>query len=1259
MKVLLTPLLLLTSLLLSGQNCVKSLPYTENFDNSSWVSNTGFSNSGSIPNCWTRTATTGDYLWMSGPTFYSNNNSGPNNDHTTGNGKFAVATPLFSADNRVATQLITPPIDLSTANTARVVFYYHMFGNAITKLDVRIRKVGNNGWTVLGSINYNAADFVDGDAPWKRSLMNIPSSFIGDTVEIRFTAVRPSSFSWFSNSEVAIDDLVVQETPSCDDPVNVSASAVASSTATLNWTSSNSSPIAYQVRYKASSTTTVGGTITTSTSKPVNLSGLSPNTTYAFQVRDICSVGDTSAWSLLETFLTSCSEVTAPWTEDFDGSSFVPSSVWNQQGTIDQCWGEQGSQYKFWTPAPLAFTWNQTGPTVDHTTGTSSGQWMAATVVTTFGSGLDPRLFSPWIDLDTLSQPQLSFWYHAFGSQMGDMTVRVRTKQLGWTAVWDTSGALQNSQSALWKQKIIDLSDYVGDTIRIWFEYTGATGNISHWALDDIAVEPRPSCPQPQNLSVVATGVMAAQFSWSSGGASHYQLRYREAGTTTWLYTSGLQSNKSLGGLSPATTYEWQLRDSCGTADVSQWVAGVPFTTQCMVIDAPYTENFSGSQWSIPQWPNQTGSINDCWDRSDSTDYWFTTGSSSFSHYFGTGPSGDHTTGSGKYIFARSGTPFTAVAETSIRLPLISLDTLQTPMLTFWHHLYGADIDKLEVYARTLGENNSTRIKLITNTLSSSSSNWVKATASLKNFENDTVVIRFVAYRSGSGFSSYQAAIAIDDISIDETTVCPQPSAQVTVYAYDSVNVAWNGLSNYSTVEVVEAGNPQGSGTVYSGVQSPFLLSNLQPNTNYVVYVQDSCTSSLQSTADSVVFATPICPPITASGTATLTGATVSGNSTTAAADSTIWYWGDGATSNGASASHTYTTYGSFTVLQVDFSDCGSSDTVATALNYCAPLDLQASLSTSGLEVLIDTAGTVGTGLVLGGQYGDGNAVNVSALSSPHTYAAAGSYTVVLWATDQCGNSDTLVLPITVCAAVQPTFSYTANGNTFSFTAAPTGMSSYSWNFGDGGTAAGATANHTYASNGTYTVTLTVVNSCGEQYTYQDAVATCQQPTGDFTFAIVSTGAGGMVVNFQAAATNATSYTWNWGDGQQSVGTSPNAQHTYAVVSLLYTVKLTLQNECGDNYSITRSLKELGISELDSYGIALFPNPASERVQLTFAREFTGTASAYDLTGQQVYESTFERTLGEAIDVTHWPAGTYLLQLSNESGFYYQRLVIE
>lgn len=139
---------------------------------------------------------------------------------------------------------------------------------------------------------------------------------------------------------------------------------------------------------------------------------------------------------------------------------------------------------------------------------------------------------------------------------------------------------------------------------------------------------------------------------------------------------------------------------------------------------------------------------------------------------------------------------------------------------------------------------------------------------------------------------------------------------------------------------------------------------------------------------------------------------------------------------------------------------------------------------TAPLKVnFVDTS--AGTPSTWAWDFGDGSS-DVTHNPS-HTYAAAGTYNAKLTVTNAQGSSTSGVTTITVTAPVAiPAASFTANPTTgtaplaVTFTDTSTGTpTSWVWAFGDGGTATTQNPAHTFTTAGTYTVSLTTVNSAG------------------------------------------------------------------------------------------------------------------------------------------------------------------------------------
>lgn len=108
-------------------------------------------------------------------------------------------------------------------------------------------------------------------------------------------------------------------------------------------------------------------------------------------------------------------------------------------------------------------------------------------------------LESPCFDLTTMSSASFSFYYHMYGSSMGTLNVDLSTDGGSTYLVnlWSQTGGVQTSNGAAWNQATIDLSAYLGQTIKIRF--SGTTGNNfrSDMSIDDISLTTT-STPQPE-----------------------------------------------------------------------------------------------------------------------------------------------------------------------------------------------------------------------------------------------------------------------------------------------------------------------------------------------------------------------------------------------------------------------------------------------------------------------------------------------------------------------------------------------------------------------------------------------------------------------------------------------------------------------------------------------------------------------------------------------------------------------------------------
>ena len=115
----------------------------------------------------------------------------------------------------------------------------------------------------------------------------------------------------------------------------------------------------------------------------------------------------------------------------------------------------------------------------------------------------------------------------------------------------------------------------------------------------------------------------------------------------------------------------------------------------------------------------------------------------------------------------------------------------------------------------------------------------------------------------------------------------------------------------------------------------------------------------------------------------------------------------------------------------------------------------------------------------------------------------------------------------------------------------------YSWTFGDATGGSGVTTSRSYAASGTYTVTLTVSDAFGTS-TKTASVTVSNAPPTPSPVANFASSCTSNICTFSNTSTNATSYSWSFGDGTAAV-TSTSPSHTFARAGT-YTVILTARN---------------------------------------------------------------------------------------------------
>ncbi len=360
-----------------------------------------------------------------------------------------------------------------------------------------------------------------------------------------------------------------------------------------------------------------------------------------------------------------------------------------------------------------------------------------------------------------------------------------------------------------------------------------------------------------------------------------------------------------------------------------------------------------------------------------------------------------------------------------------------------------------------------------------------------------------------------------------------------------------------------------------------------------------------------------------------------------------IWNFGDGSpNSNYSYADHVYSSAGTYPITLTITNTCGNDtilyDTVYVENNVSitnADFSINPNPVCPDDEVRFHAWGYANSFVW---DFGDGSP-NIDDDYIYHSYSSAGTYPITLTLTNGCGNDTTLYdtvnvadnLPVsnagfnihnnTVCPNDEVYFDVWGDANSFV------------WDFGDGSPNIDDDyTTHSYASAGTYPITVTITNGCGNNITLNGTVYVVNDlPITDANIhTSFDTVCPGDMVYFNTWGEDASSFVWTFGDGSPNSNDS-YTEHIYTSVGA-YPISLTLSNGCGNDTILydTIYVDNNVFPDPNNYDYGVVPEEACPGDTLLFIVEPHGYSYLWDFgDGNSTTQTTEFDDDGYIIDI--------------------------
>ena len=372
----------------------------------------------------------------------------------------------------------------------------------------------------------------------------------------------------------AIDNIQFMQ-PTCPRPSNLVFSNITPHSFDFSWVEAGSAS-SWLVKIDSAGVTIDSNVVYDTT---YSVMGRADNTAYMVRVASLCDAGDTSMF-LTEEFRTPCNYLDSlPFFEDFEDD---PTGSGTSH-TFANCWTRlnNGSTY-------FGYPYVSSTSTYNHTPGGTRGlYWYNSITTGTYGDY--QVIVMPGIDTNAypIRNLQVRFWARSSSTSYSPVFQVGVMSDPNDNNTFEQVATVNVGPNTVFDEYEVPLGTYTGEGS---FVAIRAVRPSSSWYayVDDITLEPAPTCPSLEDLNVTATAG-AAHITWEYSTAlgvvpSYFEISYRYTEDTFATPTTATTTDLSytIIGLDPDTSYTVTVTPICGSDDLGQGIT-MSFSTDELV----------------------------------------------------------------------------------------------------------------------------------------------------------------------------------------------------------------------------------------------------------------------------------------------------------------------------------------------------------------------------------------------------------------------------------------------------------------------------------------------------------------------------------------------------------------------------------------------------------------------------------------------------------------------------------------------------